>query len=193
MTLFLIFSFLYFQTQTLLVGNWKQLELTRDGIRETLQITKDSLVFHREFYSKDHYILDGDTLKIINDRKENIVLSKFNIRNDTLYLSGETSRLTDIMIKISHDSKNKISGTWKGKTNKGVNTYFTFNEDGAVVYRALLDEKHYKYKTSGNELFIYSKGEPEKLSYQINKNLLTLTFKDTGETFRYVKTDTLLY
>lgn len=175
------------------MGNWTQSELTRDGIRETLQITKDSLFFHREFYSKDHYTIVNNNLSIINNRKENIVQSKINIRDDTLYLIDKTKRLTDQMIKISGGSKNKITGTWKGKTNKGVNTYFTFNGGGNVIYRAVLDEKHYRYKASGFELVIYASGKPQKLGYQINRNLLTLVFKDTGEAFHYIKTDTLIY
>jgi len=191
--LFIILSLLYFQAQKSLMGNWKQSELTRDGIRETLQITKDSLFFHREFYSKDHYTIINNNLSIINIRKENIVQSKINIRNDTLYLTDETNRLTDRMVKISRGSNNKIAGTWKGKTNRGINTYFTFNGDGSVIYRAVLDEKHYRYKASGFKLLIYASGKLQRLGYQINKNLLTLVFKDTGEAFHYIKTDTLIY
>jgi hypothetical protein len=193
MIILIILALVSFQQQNKLIGTWEQTEVSRDGIRETLEVGRNSLTFHQEFFSKDTYTIKNDIIKILNDHNATIVQSKLIIGGDTLKLISLDKKLTDKMVKISAGDKNDIGGTWKGKTNKGVNTYFTFDKDKGVIYRAVLDIRTYKYKTSGDELIIYTPKSKRKLNYQINKNLLTLVYKDTNEKFYYKKTDALLY
>lgn len=193
MIFFVILLIFSFPQQDKIIGNWEQTEISKDGIRETLHIEHDKITFYQEFFSKDTYSIKDGVIKILNDSSEIIIQSKIKITQDTLKLISMDDKLTDKMFKISGKDKNEMLGSWKGKTNKGVNTYFTFNEDKTVTYRALLDIKSYKYKTTGDELIIYTPNSERKLNYQINKNLLTLVYKDTNEKFYYKKTNELLY
>jgi hypothetical protein len=190
----LIFLVLFsFPQQNKLIGNWEQTDVSKEGLRETLQVGYDSLTFHQEFFSKDNYIIKNGIIEISNDRNKVIVQSKIKIEKDTLRLISLDNKLNDKMVRLTNEGKNDIFGTWKGKTNGGVNTYFTFDNNESVTYKAVLDIKTYKYKISGDELTIYTPDSQRKLNYQINKNLLTLVYEDTSEKFHYKKTHTLIY
>ena len=188
-----IFPLLLFQPKSDLIGKWEQVNSNRIGFKETMEFDYDSVTIKEEFFSKNKYEIQGNVLKVVkrksDGKKEVIIESEFSVNKDSLIFSKENGKIKDRMIRISGKNKTKsLVGLWKGKTNKGVITYLSINENGTSFYDAVIHAEKFKYTTNGTGIIFFVHNKPRKIKYEINNNELKIIYIDTGEEFKYQRT-----
>lgn len=184
--MFLLFIFLITQINNSLIGKWEQITSENKGLKDVLEFKEDSVIFIQEFFSENFYEIENENLKIINNKNEKVIESKFYIVDDSLFLLKGNRK--DKMIRISSAEKNNIlKGTWTGKTDKGITTYFSFKNDKQVFYKAVIDQRKFKYKKNYESLIVFTGDNPAKINFKIKENNLILIYTDTNEKFEYKK------
>lgn len=187
MFLFLLILFLY-QINSALNGKWEQITPEGKGLKDIIEFEKDSIIFIQEFFSDNLYKIEDGSLKILNDKNEKIVESEFYLSGDSLFLFKDGRK--DKMIRVStFHGNNKLAGTWAGKTEKGIKTYFSFRDDKHVIYKAVIDERKFKYKKHGETLIVFLRDKPAKINYTIEDDNLILIYTETNEKFEYKRID----
>lgn len=190
MILVFLFQLIILQAGSNIIGKWEQINSSRIGFKETMEFTSDIVTIKEEFFSKNTFEVKDNNLKVTkvdsNGNKEVIIESEFYINKDTLIFSKENGKIKDKMIRISGDvKKNNLLGLWKGKTNKGVVTYLSFNENGSSFYDAVIRSEKFRYSINNKGIVIFIHNKPRIVEYEIKKNLLKIFYKDTSEEFNY--------
>ena len=185
-----IFQLILFQSVPGLIGKWEQVNPNRIGFKETMEFSSDSVTIKEEFFSKNRYEINGDDLKVIkNDpdgKTETIIEAEFSVKKDSLIFSKENGKVKDKMIRISgYDKTNSLLGLWKGRTNKGVITYLSFNKDSSSFYDAVLRSQKFKYTLNSQGIIFFVHNKPRIIKYEIDNNNLKIIYVNTGEEFKY--------
>ena len=185
-----IFHLLLFQSKSDLIGKWEQVNPSSIGFKETMEFSYDSVTIKEEFFSKNTYEINGNDLRVVrgspNGKKEVIIESEFLVRQDSLIFSKENGKIKDKMVRMSGNNKaNSLVGLWKGKTNKGVITYLSFNEDGSSFYDAVIRSEKFKYTINSKGIIFFVHKKPRVIKYEIIDNKLNILYVDTGEEFKY--------
>lgn len=188
-----LFQFILFQENSNIKGKWEQVNSSRIGFKETMEFTSDSVTIKEEFFSKNMFETSNNNLRVTkvdsNGNKEVIIESEFYVDRDTLIFSKENGKIKDKMIRISGSvKKNNLLGLWKGKTNKGVLTYLSFNKDGTSFYDAVIQSEKFKYTVNSKGMVIFIHNNPRIVKFEVKNDLLKIFYIDTGEEFNYRRT-----
>ena len=195
-TIFFLVHFLLQQTSPEIIGKWEQINPDRIGFKETMEFTSDSVAIKEEFFSKNKFEVNNKVLKVtrddLNENKVVIIEAEFKVDEDTLIFIKENGKVKDKMFRIpGNKGTGNLLGLWKGKTNEGVLTYLSFNKDSTSFYNAVIRFEKFKYSTSEKGMIIFIHTNPRLINYEIKNDQLKIIYKDTGEEFRYRKTNDL--
>lgn len=186
---------LIFQSDNDITGIWEQINNSRTGFREIMEFEEDSIKLNEEFFSRNNFETEKNLLRVVKTNQsggeEIIIQSYFDIKNDSLILRDENEKLQDKMIRITSGVNNSLFGTWKGKTNKGVVTYLSLNEDSTSVYRAILRSEKFEYSFENGHIIVFAGDEPDKVKYKITNGILKMIYENTGEVFTYKRINNL--
>jgi hypothetical protein len=188
--IFVSILFLFFQSNSNIIGKWEQINPDRIGFKETMEFTGDSLTIKEEFFSKNKFKIKNDSLKVTKSsskgKEETIIASQFEVKKDTLIFSKKNGKVKDKMYRVPDNNRaNNLYGLWMGRTDKGILTYLSFKEDGSSFYDAVIKSDKFKYTINKKGLVIFTSANPRFVSFKIENDQLHIFYKDTGEEFTY--------